>query len=258
MQRVYPGGMQGNLGPEEESGRYALALAQAPAEVSAAQRLRHLVFFSEPGVVPATPPGRLERDSFDGYCDHLLVREVATGEMVGTYRILPPAGARAAGGLYAETEFDLSRMRSVLPDTAEIGRACVHPDHRDGGQVIALLWSGLQDYLLRGRFGYAIGCASVPAREPERAAALSRTLLARYLGEHRAAPIRPFDFAQYGATLRAPIPSLLRSYLRLGATICGPPASDPVFATVDFLLLLPLRAASFRHAERIIRRRNAA
>jgi len=38
------------------------------------------------------------------------------------------------------------------------------------------------------------------------------------------------------------IPKLLRAYLSIGAKICGPPALDRQFKTIDFLTLLDLRA----------------
>jgi putative hemolysin len=38
------------------------------------------------------------------------------------------------------------------------------------------------------------------------------------------------------------IPRLLRAYLNLGAKICGPPAIDRAFRTVDFLTWLDIHA----------------
>lgn len=40
------------------------------------------------------------------------------------------------------------------------------------------------------------------------------------------------------------IPKLLRAYLTLGAKICGPPALDKNFKTIDFLTLLDLETMS--------------
>jgi len=40
------------------------------------------------------------------------------------------------------------------------------------------------------------------------------------------------------------IPKLLRAYLTLGAKICGPPALDRNFKTIDFLTLLDLETLS--------------
>ena len=38
----------------------------------------------------------------------------------------------------------------------------------------------------------------------------------------------------------AKVPKLLRAYLTIGAQICGPPALDRQFRTVDFLTLLDM------------------
>ena len=88
--------------------RYTLLLSTDAALVDDAQRLRHEVFTSEPGFdLTGTVDGR-DVDRFDEYCDHLLVREDRSGELVGCYRMLPPPGAIAAGGLYSATEFDVT------------------------------------------------------------------------------------------------------------------------------------------------------
>jgi len=39
-------------------------------------------------------------------------------------------------------------------------------------------------------------------------------------------------------------PKLLRAYLSIGAKICGPPAVDREFKTIDFLTLLDLERIS--------------
>ena len=77
--------------------RYSLLLSTDPTLVDAAQRLRHRVFSTEPGfALPAGGDGR-DADRFDEFCDHLLVREDTSGELVGCYRMLPPPGAIGAG-----------------------------------------------------------------------------------------------------------------------------------------------------------------
>ncbi|WP_158709767.1 GNAT family N-acetyltransferase, partial [Streptomyces sp. NRRL S-15] len=63
---------------------YRVSLATCQDDVRAAQRLRHLVFAGELGArLDSAEPG-LDSDAFDAYCDHLLVRETATGEVVAT------------------------------------------------------------------------------------------------------------------------------------------------------------------------------
>src|SRR5450432_2956581 len=125
----------------ESQRRLAVHLARGEAEISDAQRLRYRVFAEEMGArLPSAAQG-IDRDMFDPWCDHLLVTEEDTGEVVGTYRILTGASAKNIGGFYSEQEFDLTRLNHLRDRAVEVGRSCVHPDYRSGG-VIALLWSG--------------------------------------------------------------------------------------------------------------------
>jgi putative hemolysin len=168
------------------SPHYTLLVAQQQAEVRAAQRIRHRVFAGEMGAVLHSSQSGLDVDEFDAHCDHLVVREDRTGEIVGTYRMLPPDGARHAGGLYGETEFaipGLTRLREALVET---GRSCVHPDHRTGA-VVSLVWAGIARYMLLTGYRWLVGCASVPLRTPGAsdgtlAAGVWETVRARHLG----------------------------------------------------------------------------
>ena len=123
-----------------------------------------------------SPPNRVSRsqapadgrdaDRFDEFCDHLLVREDNTGELVGCYRMLPPPGAIAAGGLYTATEFDVTGLDALRPSLVEMGRAVVREDHRNGG-VVLLMWAGILAYLDRCGYDYVTGCVSVPVEDSD-------------------------------------------------------------------------------------------
>ncbi|MEU2183467.1 GNAT family N-acetyltransferase, partial [Streptomyces thermolilacinus] len=141
--------------------RYRVSLAREQDDVRAAQRLRHLVFAGELGARLDGPEPGLDSDAFDAYCDHLLVRDEATGEVVGTYRLLPPERARIAGRLYSDGEFDLGRLAPLRDDLVELGRSCVHPAHRNGA-VISLIWSGIARYMARTGHNWLAGCCSLP------------------------------------------------------------------------------------------------
>ncbi|MEH0935543.1 GNAT family N-acetyltransferase [Micromonospora psammae] len=225
---------------------YTLLIADDPTQVAAAQRLRHDVFATELGATPR--PGGVDADDLDPYCDHLIVRDERTGAVVGTYRLLPPGRTDRR---YAEGEFDLAALHPLRDRLVEAGRACVHPDHRSGA-VINLMWAGIVRYLhLRGS-GWLGGCASVPVADGGRAAA---EVWARVRSGHlappllRVRPLRPW-FAEPGAAASAtapsepagpaPVPPLLRGYLRLGAWIAGEPAYDPDFGVADFYVLFSL------------------
>ncbi|NEC22865.1 GNAT family N-acetyltransferase [Streptomyces parvus] len=230
---------------------YRVSLATCQEDVRAAQRLRHLVFAGELGARLEGPEPGLDSDAFDAYCDHLLVRETATGEVVATYRLLPPDRARIAGRLYAESEFDLSRLAPIRDDLVEVGRSCVHPAHRDGA-VIALVWAGLARYMERTGHTWIAGCCSLPLADGGASAARSwNTVRAGHLApqEYWVTPHRLWDSSAHGPETgsRADLPPLLRGYLRLGAQICGAPAYDPDFNVADLYVLLSLRRTDPRY-----------
>jgi putative hemolysin len=232
--------------------RLVTCLAASGADVRAAQELRYRVFHDELGAQLVTERG-LDEDGYDHWCDHLLVRDGDDGPVVGTYRMLSGRVARRLGGFYSEHEFDLGAVRD-LPDVVEIGRACVDPAYRDGA-VVARLWAGLARYLHEVGARYVIGCASIFAGDdPRSAAAICQILLRDHRGptEWRVVPRRAFALLDTGAT-PAELPALIRGYLRLGAWVCGPPAWDPDFGTVDLLLLLPVSRIPTRYARRLAR-----
>jgi putative hemolysin len=235
---------------------YSLLLTTDQDHVRDAQRLRHRVFSAEFGVAPpGTEPG-LDVDRFDAFCDHLLVRDDTTGCTVGTYRLLPPDGARAAGGLYTDGEFDLTALDAIRPDLVETGRSCVDPEHRSGA-VVGLVWAGIARYLLLTGRRWVIGCGSVSLSDGGRtASAVWHRVRDRHLApeEQRVRPLRPWHPAPPAAgEPPAPVPPLMRGYLRLGAQVCGPPAHDPDFGCADFPVLLDVERLDARYSRHFLR-----
>ena len=236
------------------AGRYHVSLAVDDSEIREAQRLRYTVFAEEMGArLPSVLAGH-DVDLYDPFCDHLLVRELGSGEVVGTYRILPPDAAQCVGSYYSEQEFDLTRLNFLRPRMAELGRSCVHPAHRSGG-VIARLWLGLADYMTRYGYDYLVGCASIGMADGGHvAASVYRQLTANHLApiEWRATPRHrlPVESLDEGQTVV--LPPLIKGYARLGAMVCGEPAWDPDFNTADLLMLLPLAQLNRSYARRFI------
>ncbi|MGW2346829.1 GNAT family N-acetyltransferase [Streptomyces sp. NPDC001661] len=230
--------------------RYTVALARDEADVRAAQRLRHEVFALEMGALLDTPRPELDADMFDAHCDHLLVREMPTGQVVGTYRLLPPEGAAKLGRLYSEGEFDLRALAPIRPDLVEVGRSCVHRDHRDGA-VIGLIWAGIARYMTDRGHEWLAGCCSIPLTDGGAlAAATWDRVRAAHLApeEYRVTPLRawrPDGVARPAGP--TPLPPLLRGYTRLGARVCGAPAHDPDFGVADLYVLLSMRRMNARY-----------
>ncbi|GAA0802512.1 hypothetical protein Sya03_04460 [Spirilliplanes yamanashiensis] len=220
---------------------YSLLIADDASLVAAAQRLRHDVFAGELGAtLPPGPDGR-DVDPFDEFCDHLIVRDDASGAVVGTYRMLTPQRAERAGRRYADAEFDLGGLRPLRDQLVEIGRSCVHPDHRSGA-VVNLMWAGIARYLHLNNLRWLGGCASIPLDDGGAgAAAVWEKVREKHLAPPalRVTPRRPFTYDGPPAA-RAEIPPLLRGYLRLGSWVAGPPAHDPDFRCADLYVLLSM------------------
>jgi putative hemolysin len=244
--------------------RYSLLLSTDPTLIEAAQRLRYDVFTSAPGfALPAAGTEHIDADRFDEYCDHLLVRDDDTGELVGCYRMLAPAGAIAAGGLYTATEFDVRAFDALRPSLVEMGRAVVRDGHRNGG-VVLLMWAGILAYLDRYDYDYVTGCVSVPIGDEsdELPGSQLRGVRDFILNRHAAPPqyrVHPYRPVRVDgralddipAPPRPAVPPLMRGYLRLGAQVCGEPAHDPDFGVGDFCVLLDKRRADTRYLKRL-------
>ena len=228
--------------PPANAARYALLLTTDPDAVRAAQHLRYRVFADELGAELSTDEPGFDVDRFDAFCDHLIVREEAAGEVVGTYRMLPPERARAAGALYAQREFMIDDLAPLRRSLVETGRSCVHPDHRTGA-VVGLVWAGIARYMLLTDNRWLIGCASVPLNDGgATAAGVWDRALDRHLSPEpfRVQPFVPWNPTGVTRPHKLLMPPLLQGYLRLGAWVCGPPAHDDAFGCADFLVLLGL------------------
>jgi len=244
------GSMPGRiLGRGARQERYILRLADREADVRAAQTLRFIVFNVEMNEgLDDSFATCLDADEFDAVCDHLLVEDKETGEVVGTYRLQTGSRARANLDYYSAQEFDLAPFEARRERMLELGRACVHSQHRNLA-VLGLLWQGIVRYARQRDAVYLLGCSSIPTVEPEAGAAIYEKLRCGHLAppEWRTSPLAhmacPLNAAR---TAPVRIPKLLSAYLALGAVICGPPALDWRFKTIDFLTLLNLEDASAR------------
>lgn len=213
-------------------------------DVRAAQRLRYEVFAGEMGARLTTPVEGHDIDLFDDFCEHLLVRDEETEQVIGTYRVLTPAQARRIGSTYSDTEFDLTRLRDLRERMVELGRSCVHRDHRQGGVILAL-WGALAAFMHRNKLDTMIGCASIPmchegARNGDAAASIWRQLSATHMApiQYQVQPRLALPVDRLDSEMAVEPPALIKGYLRLGAKVLGAPAWDPDFNTADLPMLM--------------------
>ena len=227
-----------------------LAFARSRSDILDAQRLRYSIFAEEIGANLSSRTPGVDQDIYDPYCEHLVVRDTQSGDIVGTYRILSPENAWEIG-YYAEDEFDLARLQHLRPRMVEIGRSCVHPDYRTGA-TIALLWSGLAKYMQENDYDYLMGCASISMVDGGHiAASLYQRLAKEHMGpqELRVFPHHPLPLDSLRQDHPAETPPLIKGYLRAGAWISGDPAWDPDFNTADLHILMPMAKVADRYAK---------
>lgn len=227
--------------------QYAVRLAHSPGEIQAAQTLRFQVFNLElnEGLDHSYATG-LDADPFDAVCDHLIVEHVSSREIVGTYRLQTGTSAKKNLGYYCEQEFHFAAYEPWRNQLVELGRACVDRQHRNLF-VLGLLWKGIADYASQRGGRYLIGCSSLTTQEPSAGASAYTELCRKHLAppQWRTAPLPSHECPLHEVTEEpVSIPKLLRAYLAVGANICGPPALDRQFKTVDFLTLLDIEALS--------------
>jgi putative hemolysin len=232
------------LSPAPQTTQLQVVWAQHLSQVRQAQKLRYDIFSGEMGASLLTPLTGYDIDHFDDFCEHLLVIDQATEQVVGTYRLLTPAQAVRAGGLYTETEFDISALHAMRSQLVELGRSCVHANYR-GGAVIMALWGALMQFMVRNRLECMIGCASIPLLHNGRISGdLASSIWAKVSQNQGVDPAfavwahTPLPVDQFDQTLDVEPPALIKGYLRLGARVLGAPAWDPDFNTADLPMLM--------------------
>lgn len=224
--------------------RFRVRMAQTLDDVIECQRLRYLVFNCELGEgLDSSAKTGLDRDQFDFICDHLMVHDAATGKLAGTYRM--QSGYRAKGnlGYYGEGFFDFRPFESIRAEVLELGRACVRDEYRNTN-VLHMLWKGIARYAVSCRARYLIGCSSLSSQDEHEGMALYEVLCEKYLVEPslRTKPVDGRECKSNGSQAAPPRPPrLFRAYLDISSRICGPPAIDRDFKTIDFLTLVDLK-----------------
>jgi putative hemolysin len=235
-----------------EDSRYLVRFALNVAELEAALKLRFEVFNLElgEGLDSSFLTGR-DRDEFDATCLHLIVIEKERDEIVGTYRVRTMEMAETRDGFYSAGEFDLSALPDeVLHRSVELGRACIARQHRDK-RVLFLMWKALTRYTLDHRKRYLFGCCSLTSQEPLEGQKLLSQLSSRgymhprlWVNPKRGLECGLSDVGTWPGNVK--LPRLFKTYLSIGAKVCGPPAIDRQFKTIDFFVICDLYSMNER------------
>ncbi len=172
-----------------------------------------------------------------------MVRDSSSGKLVGTYRL--QRGFRVKGnlGYYSEQFLDFAQFEGIREQVLGLGRACEHTDYRNTA-VLHMLWKGIMRYALSSKARYLLGCSSLSSPDETEGMALYEQLREKYLIEPalRTKPRPRFRRCMENHATPAPAtPRLFRPYLDVSARLCGPPAIDREFKTIDFLTLIDLQ-----------------
>jgi len=241
--------------------KFEVKIATEPGEIEEAQRLRFQVFNLElnKGLQSSYARG-LDVDEFDPFCDHLIVRDLKSGAVVGTYRLLRGSQARRHIGFYSEREFDLSRIKSLDGELLELGRSCARMDFRDRA-LIPLMWEAIAEQVRKYQVRYLFGCASLYTTDAAEVSSMFSLLKNKYYAPDalRVFPVERCRFDGLSEqddladeqSLFQRLPSLIKGYLRIGAQVGGPPALDAEFGTADFFLLLDFAGLKGEYLKRL-------
>jgi putative hemolysin len=243
-----------------ELDRFQVKLAETEAEMEQAFQLRYQVFNLEQGKgLKAARQTGMDQDEYDPQCLHMIAFDKRAGAVIGTYRVNFGPLALSARGFYSAREYAIAGLDQIALRTMEVGRSCVAVKYRRG-VAVALLWQGLAALMMRMRMRYLLGCVSLDTVDPVASWALydyfERTGMVTSLLS--ADPVEQFRLDRPSGALPEYsddeawelIPPLFKGYLRVGTQICGRPALDYEFGTVDYLIVQDMEGLPTRYCRR--------
>ncbi|MBV0890515.1 GNAT family N-acetyltransferase [Paracoccus sp. Z118] len=228
-------------------GRYRVRLAEGAGDLQAAQRLRWLAFIGR-----GSDSAGLDADEFDAICQHALVEETRSGQLVACFRILPFASGAEIGRSYSAQHYGLSKLGAFPGRMAEIGRFCIHPEHHDP-DILRVAWGAVTRYVDQNGIELLFGCSSFTGTEPSGYEDAFAMLRQRHLAPDRWLPrIKAPDVFRFGRLLRrrtpdaraamAAMPPLLRTYLLMGGWVSDHAVVDRELNTLHVFTGLEIRA----------------
>ncbi len=252
-----------------EAEQFLVKLAENHEEVEKAQRLRYEVFNLEQGRgLKSAEKYGMDFDEFDEYCLHLIVLEKGSEKVIGTYRAHLGCVANSAKGFYSSKEYEIHGLYRIANKCIEFGRTCVSPQYRSGS-VVALLWTGITELLVRADLTYMLGCVSLERTDPKTGWAVHEYISGKYsiCTDFTVTPRPGFKLERPPdheikkvladeTALRKNIPPIFKGYLRLGGLICGDPVLDREFGTIDFFIVVDINKVPPRYKRHFNYREN--
>ncbi|MEM9062678.1 MAG: GNAT family N-acyltransferase [Pseudomonadota bacterium] len=210
-------------------GRYKARLALSQEDVRACQQLRYLSFIEARGVPSDARPDALDHDEFDPMCQHFMVEDQRSGQLVCCFRVMPLQNGSEIGKSYSAKYYDLAQLSQFPGKLVEMGRFCIHPAHKDPA-ILRVAWTAMTRYVDDEGIDLLFGCSSFEGVDAEAYADAFSLLKEKHIAPTRWMPRikapNVFRFAR-AFRLRRPnmklalgrMPPLLRTYLVMGGWV---------------------------------------
>ena len=183
----------------------------------------------------------LDQDLYDFSCEHAVLRDKVTQEIVAYTRIKRLTGDELATQSYSQSEFDIASQLGHLDHIVEIGRTCVHPRYRSG-KALSVLWLNLLPKILwEMKAKYVIGCVSIRLKGNEAQAYYTHQFiqnLQQGLNAIQAKPSYEPAYPSFSFAQDERIPKLFDVYLKMQATLSQQAYYDQDFNCLDYFVFL--------------------
>lgn len=231
-------------------GRYQVRLATSDADIRAAQRLRWLCFINRGAA--SDDGSQHDEDHLDQECQHMLIEDLQTRQLVCCFRFLHLPSGRDIGRSYSAQFYNLSALQDFDGPMVEMGRFCVHPEYRDP-DIIRIAWGAITRHVDQAQVAMLFGCSSFMGTEPEQHAEAFAMLRERHLAPRRWLPrVKAPNVFRFARKLRwrksdprlamTTMPPLLRSYLALGGWVSDHAVVDPQLKTMHVFTGVEIRS----------------
>src|ERR1700752_168671 len=233
---------------ELAEGRFIIRLARTPEEIQLALRLRYQVFNLECGIgLVSSFRYAQEIDEFDFSAEHLIIIDRVNHELIGTCRLRTYEIAKSFQGFSLSKSFELGSLPAdVIKDSIEVSRVCIAEAHRNS-KAYFLLLKALALLSAKNVKPYFLSTLPIGTQDPTVAGRIYEALSDKLM-VHEHIRFRPNPGSKclwYKVpTLKAQIPSIFKSHFGLGFKLCGPPAFDRQFRTINFPVVLDSSAIS--------------
>ena len=229
-------------------GRFSARVTVDGDDILAAQHLRTSQFGTGTG-----PDGQgRDADQFDDICRHVLIEDIASGELAACFRFLHLTGGAEIERSYAAVYYNLARLKTYPDPVLEIGRFCIDPNRSDP-DILRIAWAMLTRYVDVHRIGMMFGCSSfggtdISPYKDAYALLKDRHLAPRHWSPGVKAPsviryardlahMKP-DLKQAGNSM----PPLLRTYLAMGGWVSDHAVIDRQLDTLHVFTAVEISA----------------